>query len=76
MAISLRMMAYAERKGIRPCACGCNDLVVWEPPSDPKDVNALEKIECKRCGATVWGSDDDAIAQWNAHEYDEPGKLP
>lgn len=71
MTSTLKVVTYAEQKGLQPCACGCADLVVWEPSSF--DVTNLEKIECKRCGATVWGSDDDSIAQWNAGEYDELG---
>lgn len=63
------------RNPIKPCWCGCENLIIWRPSSDPHDMTSLEKIECTACGTVVYGCGEDEIESWNAGEYDEKGVV-
>lgn len=54
---------------INPCQCGCNELIIWK--EEPFDLDNIAKIECPECGVIVWGCDEDSVADWNAHRYDD-----
>ncbi len=58
---------------IKPCKCGCDDLIVWRSLSRAPEetITELEKIECPECGNVVWGSDEECIDDWNNERYDD-----
>lgn len=60
-------------KKLKPCACGNDNLIFWEPcESDDRveQLTRIEKIECLSCGKIVYGADDDSVEDWNNHRYD------
>jgi len=69
---------YIKSIGINPCKCGNNDLIA-HPESQSTDfdddgfpvIDDYNFIQCKSCGATVWGCGKDEIEQWNKQEYDD-----
>lgn len=61
---------YIRQQSVKPCLCGCDDLILWlDNPDDT--VDSLNKIECPDCGRVVWGGDDEAIMDWNNEQYDD-----
>jgi len=66
---------YNRDRGVDPCECGSDDLVLWleqdQSFDHPRDsLDALQKIECCKCGNIVWSGCQEAIDDWNAHNYD------
>lgn len=59
---------------VKPCECGNENLIVWEPCETGdriEQLTSIEKIECSKCGHVVYGSGDDAIDDWNNQRYDD-----